>query len=405
MRLSTTWIQQAGVNAITQQQSKLSKTQLQLATGRKYLTPADDPIAAARTLNLQEEIRKHQKYQDNITTATNRLALEETTLAAVTEIVQRVRELAVQANNQATLRSEDKLYLAQEVRQALGELLGLANTKNGDGEYLFAGSYVHTQPYPTELTTPPGYYAYQGSATERLLQIGPTRRIADGDSGARVFEAIETASVQPSEIIDGTPSSVEIQKIPVTTLAAGSEYKLSFGNLVLTAGPLDSDPTLTELVSALQADPNYASAPFTLAEGTGPDIGKLILTWTTPGEITGKATLTKQDNLFSLVDQFAQALEGKLPEAALENSLFALDHTLERLSTVRADIGARLNAIEQQKQVNEQFVLEMQSTLSTVQDLDYADAIGRFNLEQVALQAAQQAFVKVQGMTLFNFLR
>ncbi len=405
MRLSTTWIQQAGVNAITQQQSKLSKTQLQLATGRKYLTPADDPIAAARTLNLQEEIRKHQKYQDNITTATNRLALEETTLAAVTEIVQRVRELAVQANNQATLRSEDKLYLAQEVRQALGELLGLANTKNGDGEYLFAGSYAHTQPYPTELTTPPGYYAYQGSATERLLQIGPTRRIADGDSGARVFEAIETASVQPSEIIDGTPSSVEIQKIPVTALAAGSEYKLSFGNLVLTAGPLDSDPTLTELVSALQADPNYASAPFTLAEGTGPDTGKLILTWTTPGEITGKATLTKQDNLFSLVDQFAQALEGKLPEAALENSLFALDHTLERLSTVRADIGARLNAIEQQKQVNEQFVLEMQSTLSTVQDLDYADAIGRFNLEQVALQAAQQAFVKVQGLTLFNFLR
>lgn len=402
MRLSTALIQQRGVNAITQQQSKLSKTQLQLATGRQHLTPADDPIASARALDLQKEIRRYLQYQDNITTATNRLGLEETTLASITNVVQRVRELAVQAGNQATLRPEDKQYIAKEVHQALGELVGLANTKNGGGEYLFAGSKSHTQPYPTALA---GYYAYQGDANERLLQIGPTRRVTDGDSGAQVFEAIETSSANPAEVIEGTLSTVEVQKIPVGTLTPGSIYELSFGSLVLTAGPLDSDPTLAELTAALQADPNYAGAPFTVAEGTGSDAGKLILTWNTTGEVADEASLSKQDNLFNLVDQFAQALEGKLPEAVLENSLFALDSALERLNTVRADIGARLNAVTQQRQVNERFVLEMQGTLSQVQDLDYADAIGRFNLEQVALQAAQQAFVKVQGLSLFNYLR
>ncbi|GAB6067172.1 flagellar hook-associated protein FlgL [Methylothermus subterraneus] len=407
MRLSTVWMQQAGVHAITRQQTKLSQTQLQLASGKRALTPADDPIASSRALGLQEEIRKYQQYQDNIAAATNRLALEEATLASITEIAQRVRELAVQAGNQATLRPEDRRYLAQEVRQALGELVGLANSKNGGGEYLFAGSRSYTQPYPSELSTPPGYYVYAGDTNQRLLQIGPTRRIADGDPGSRVFEEIVTATATPAEIVQGslTPPVAEVQKIKAPALAAGSVFELTIGNLTLRAGPLDSDPTLAELVSALQADPNYASAPFTLAEGTGADAGKLVLTWTAPGDVAEQATLSKKDNLFSLVDQFARALEGTLPEEVIGNSLFALDNALERLSTVRADLGARLNAATEQRQVNEQFVLEMQSTLSQVQDLDYAEAIGRFNLEQVALQAAQQAFVKVQGLSLFNFLR
>lgn len=407
MRLSTVWMQQTGVNAITQQQAKLSKTQLQLATGKRTLTPADDPIASSRALNLQEEIRKYQQYQDNAALAINRLSLEEASLSSSTEIVQRIRELAVQANNQATLSAEDKSYLAQEVRQALGELLGLGNSTNGQGEYVFAGRKSHTQPYPSELVTPLGYYAYQGDDGTRLIQIGPTRRIPDGDPGSRVFEGIVTARAAPGEIIEGslTPPAVEVQKIQVPALTAGSVIELSLGSFTLSTGPLDSDPTLSELVSALQADPDYASAPFTLAEGSGADAGKLILTWTTPGDVTDTAVLTKQDNLFSLVDQFARSLEGTLPEEVIKNSLFALDNALEHLNTVRADLGARLSAIAQQRQVNEQFILEMQGTLSQVQDLDYADAIGRFNLEQLALQAAQQAFVKVQGLTLFNFLR
>ncbi|MCX8048218.1 MAG: flagellar hook-associated protein FlgL [Methylohalobius sp.] len=407
MRLSTVWMQQAGVNAITQQQAKLTKTQLQLASGKTHLTPADDPIASARALNLKEAMRKYQQYQDNAALAANRLALEEATLSSITEIVQRIRELSVQANNQAVLRAEDKSYIAHEVRQALGELLGLGNSTNGQGEYLFAGTKAHTPPYPLELSTPPGYYAYQGGDGQRLLQIGPTRRIADGDPGSRVFEAIVTAHASPDEVIEGslTPPIAEVQKIKVPALAAGSVVELSFGSLTLSAGPLDSDPSISELVAALESDPNYASAPFTLTEGTGPDAGKLIITWNAPGEVVNKAELAKKDNLFSLVDQFARALEGALPEEVIPNSLLALDNALERLSTVRSDLGARLNAIETQRQVNAQFILDMQSTLSQGQDLDYAEAIGRFNLEQVALQAAQQAFAKVQGLSLFNFLR
>ncbi|HHJ38602.1 MAG: hypothetical protein AXA67_03975 [Methylothermaceae bacteria B42] len=329
MRLSTHLMQKMSINSLLDQQNKLNKTQLQLASGKKVLTPSDDPIAAARSVDLQEELRKQEQFQDNITVATHRLSLEEATLASTTDIVQRVRELAVQANNQAVLRPEDKTVIAKEVRQLLDEMVGLANTKDANGEYLFAGFKSDTQPYPNAPSSAqPPFYEFQGDANQRMLQISATRRLADGDSGQTVFEDIPTEG-------------------------------------------------------------DYADA-------------------------TGN-----KDNLFNIVYHFALALEGNpadndtntangVPETAddfLNSTLANLDHALERITEVRASVGARLNVLDQQRQVNEQFALEIKTTLSQTQDLDYAEAIGRFNSEQIALQAAQQSYIKVQGLSLFNYLR
>ncbi|HEB78234.1 MAG TPA: flagellar hook-associated protein 3 [Methylothermaceae bacterium] len=411
MRLSTSLIQQLGVEAIQKQQNRLSKLQLHLATGNKQLTPADDPIAAVRTLDLQEEIRKQTQYQDNINTISNRLELEEVTLSGMTDILQRMRELSVRANNEASLRAEDKQYIAQELRQGLDQLLGLANSKNANGEYLFSGTLTHTQPYPDQPTPTEGYYPYQGNDSQRLIQIGPSRRLADGNSGTQVFERIETALIEPDEIIEGqaTPPIVEVQKLPVRTLQPGSYYELQFGSVTLTAGPLDKDPTLAELVTSLQGDPDYAAAPFTIAEGLGSDAGKLVVTWNTPGEVNGQVTLHKQDNTFSFIDQLVRALEDpaatESSKTIISDAIYAFDNILERVNSVRASVGARLNTVDQQQQTNEQYLMDLKGTLSEIKDLDYAEAIGRFNLQQVALQAAQQAFIKVQNLSLFNYIR
>lgn len=72
---------------------------------------------------------------------------------------------------------------------------------------------------------------------------------------------------------------------------------------------------------------------------------------------------------------------------------------------MRATVGARLNAVDAQKDVNDGFKLQVQETLSKLQDLDYAEAVSRLNLQLTGLQAAQQSFLKIQGLSLFNFLR
>ena len=411
MRLSTALMQHLGTNAILEQQSRLNKTQLQLASGNRLLTPSDDPVAAARSLDLEEAIRKHEQYQNNINTIDSRLGLEEATLDGMTNVLQRIRELAVRANNDASLRPEDKQYMAQEVRQALGELLGLANTRNANGEYLFAGTKSHTPPYTEDTLITDGYYKYQGDANQRLIQIGPTRRLADGDPAPNVFEQVETARIDasPNDITEGTPTTVEVQKLPVDALTPGAVFELEVDGIKLSVGPMDKDPTLTELATALDSAASSASAPFSVAEGLGEDTGKLVLTWSTPGNVGSVVQLRRYDNTFTAIDQFTKALDGSLDDktakSLITDSLLALDNALEKINNTRASVGARLNAIDQQRQVNEQFVVEMQGTLSEVKDLDYATAIARFNLQQVGLQAAQQAFVKVQNLSLFNYIR
>jgi flagellar hook-associated protein 3 FlgL len=85
---------------------------------------------------------------------------------------------------------------------------------------------------------------------------------------------------------------------------------------------------------------------------------------------------------------------------ALDN----IDQALGNVLNVRADVGVRLNHVENQLDINESFNLQLQETLSGIQDLDYAEAISRFNLQLTTLQAAQQSYVKMQGLSLFNYL-
>ena len=81
-----------------------------------------------------------------------------------------------------------------------------------------------------------------------------------------------------------------------------------------------------------------------------------------------------------------------------------IDQTLDRALDTRAEVGARLNAIESQDNINEEALLRLETTKSGIEDLDYAEAISRFQQQLVALQAAQQSYTQIQGLSLFNYI-
>lgn len=296
MRISTAMASQLGINSILDQQAKLSKTQLQLATGRRILTPSDDPSGQVRLQDINESLETNKQYQDNLETVRSRLEQEEATLISITDLLQRASELAVKGAN-ATQTAETRRGIEAEVRQLLGELLGLANKRNSNGEYLFSGDMVKTLPFSGDEIA--GSFAYNGDTSQRTIQISETRRIADGDHGTTVFG----------------------------TIGSGSAFDVLYD--------------FANNMAANNADP-----------------------------------------------------------AAIDNIHVAMNRVLE----ARAGVGARLNAVDRQFEVNADFILDAQTAKSAIEDLDYAEATGRFNLESVALQAAQQAYVKVQGLSLFNFL-
>jgi flagellar hook-associated protein 3 FlgL len=289
-----------GVNSMLERQSALSRAQLQISTGKRILSPRDDPPAAAHALNLRTAITQVEQYQVNADQATARLELEEASLSGVDDILPRVLELALQGMND-TYTPEARQAIADELRQLNDELMALANTKDSNGEYIFAGYNADAIPFSNPAD---GVFAYSGDMGTRKIQISATRQIQDRENGYDVFMNIETS----------------------------------------TGG---------------------------------------------------------RRNLFETVHGIIAGLEADAPNGVFIDDLHMAQ---EHIETVRAREGARLNSIEDQSNVNEDFILTMKTALSETEDLDMAEAVSRFEQDLLALQAAQQTFNKVQGLTLFNYL-
>ena len=185
MRVSTSGMFTHGVQLMQKLQSALDHTQRQISTGRRILTPSDDPIAASRALEIRESMSRLEQFDRNANIAQNRLSQEESALSSVNNVLQRVRELALQANN-ASQSNESRQMIAVEMREQLDNLMQLANQKDGNGKFLFSGNLDDTEP----VTRMGSSFTYNGDQGQRYIQIGEGRQIADGDSGAAVFFGI-----------------------------------------------------------------------------------------------------------------------------------------------------------------------------------------------------------------------
>ena len=138
MRISSIQAFNNGVNGIGRNYSDVIRTQEQISSGKRILTPADDPVASVRLLQLEQQQALLTQYKDNLTAAKNSLTQEETTLNSTVSVLQRIRELAVQAGGGA-LSAADRKSIAKELSEREGELLNLMNSRNARGEYLFSG--------------------------------------------------------------------------------------------------------------------------------------------------------------------------------------------------------------------------------------------------------------------------
>jgi flagellar hook-associated protein 3 FlgL len=91
--------------------------------------------------------------------------------------------------------------------------------------------------------------------------------------------------------------------------------------------------------------------------------------------------------------------------AKMQRGLGELDSLLQGVTGAQASIGSGLKGIEQQQSVIEDTVLNIKTTLSSVEDLDYTEAITKMNQQMMALEAAQSSFAKISQLSLFNFIK
>ncbi len=188
MRISTSQIYDTGSRNLMSNQASLYKIQNQLSTGKKFLSAQDDPVSAAQVLITSQSLAVNTQYADNQANALSQLSYEESQLQAVVKTLQEARELAVSAGN-GSYTGEERAKIADELESKFETLLGLANSTDANGYYLFSGYKGSTLPFEkgTDPFTGEITVTYQGDSGQRLLQVGSTRQIAVSDSGDDIF--------------------------------------------------------------------------------------------------------------------------------------------------------------------------------------------------------------------------
>ena len=423
MRISSTLFFQTGLNSINAQQSDLLHLFQQTASGKRMVSPADDPLAASQAVNIRQAQSLNQRFADNREQLKSNLGIELNALDSTVTLLQDVKTRLVQAGN-GTLSDADRATLATVFSNAKSTLLGLANSTDGSGQYLFSG---HAGNQPAFLADNNGRVAYNGDQGQRLIQADQTRQIAYSDVGSTIFAQAAQGSRAYVTQAGVANTGTGLIGAPVITHPKGDNVGGSF-QIVFSETPAP-DSTVQYTVHALGETGNL-----TAIDGGGPhDFQSGTNALTIPGglqvafsgnpkagdafqllpAVANEGGVGVDLNIFNALDDIVLALntptQGNIDASvgvalgnALATAMQKIDISYDQVLTVRSSVGARLNEIEAIDANGAARDLSYSGQISRLEDLDYYSATTQLQLRQSALEAAALAFRKIQSANLFS---
>lgn len=394
--ISTLTFRTNALDSMEALQAEISTTQEQLSTGKSMQTAADNPTGMAQVNQFNMELSASQQYVTNGNLANGNLNLENQALTDASNLLQSARDLALQGNN-ASLSATQRQDIATQLDQQLQQLVDIGNRTDGNGNYLFGGYAASTQPF----TQNGGSVSYGGADQVSQVQISENQRISAGDTGSSVFMSLPagngtfttavgsantgTASIGPGSVTN--PS----QWVPDTytiTFTDATDYKVtnSTGTTV-TTGTYDATTGGTIAFNGIQATLSGSPASgdtFTIAPA-----GKSSAFATLSGLITTLKSTTL--NSGQRATQISQSIE-------------QIDAALNNFGNVQASVGGRLNAVTASQATAQSRQTGLQTSISSIQDTDYAKATTQLSSEEVALQAAEESYASLSKLSLFNYV-
>jgi flagellar hook-associated protein 3 FlgL len=331
-------------------ESNLSQTQSQITSNQSFTTASQNPTAAGSVNNYNQALAQSQQYVTNSNSAQTRLSTEDSTLSQVQTQLQSLRDLALEPFTQTA-----------------------------------------------------GGAAYNGDQGQRQVQIAAGQTVADGDSGDAVFNQIPTGNgtFTAAPLASNTGTGV----LGAATLSAaagtydGGTYSINFtapgtyevrdsANALVTSGTYtDGDSISFRGVQVALSGQPAAGDSFSVAPSTNQSV------FATVQNIVG--ALQTGGSSSQATAQLNNAMAGGINN---------IDQALSSLSNVRASVGARLNSITTQQSVAGTQQIQLQSSISSLQSLDYASAITTLDQQNTTLSAALQAYTITQGLSLFKYL-
>jgi len=400
MRVTQTIAQTQFLTTINALESSINDTQNQISSSKSFTTAAQNPTAAGSVNNYTQALAQSQQFGTNANSAQTNLNTEGNALSQVQNALQSLRDLALEANN-GVLTSSDRASIATQAVQIQNTLLSLANTTNGNGEYIFGGYAAQSQPFSLSATGA----TYNGDQGQRQVQIAAGQTVADGDNGDTVFNNIKTGN--GTFQVTAAASNLGSGLIGATTVTSPAAYVAGNYNITFT------DPTHYTVTDS-------AVPPNTVSTGTYTDGGtitfngqQITLTGAPAAGDSFTASTSTNQSIFATVQNLVNTLQsqGSTSSGAtsavnnqINNAISNIDQALTNTSNVQASVGGRLNSITTQLSVAGSQQVQLQTSISQLQSLDFASAITTLDQQQTTLSAALQAFQLTQGLTLFKFL-
>jgi len=303
MTISTSYLFDRALGQMTDLQTRISKAQDQLATGKLVVSPSDDPEKISAMQRLKSALNRQDSYANTLQAAGVRLNAQENAVRNSSTILVRIKELALQASSD-TMNTEDRTNIASEIEGLQKDLLSLANTTDVNGNFVFGGSRVSTAPFSVVA----GIASYQGDQADVQAEAGDQRKVQISRPGSSVFAG---------------------------TVRADSGERVGF---------------------------------------------------------------------FQVLEDLKTSISGA-DRTNMQRGLDELDKLQSGFSQAVVQIGTELNVVENQTKIIDDTRIQLQTTLSQVQDTDYTEAITRLQKEMLGLQAAQSSFAKTSDLNLFNYIR
>lgn len=379
MRISTVAAFSSAAYALNGRQSELAKLSAQISSGKRILTPSDDPEGFARSVELESAVARNNQLQNNQAAAANTLSQAESLLGTINEVYSDIRSVLVQAGN-PSLSNSDRKVLAAELAARREALYGLSTSPDHDGQPFFG---------------------------ERLIQVGTSRELDVTLNHSQLFAQVRNGNgVFAAAATAGSSGNAAISAGSVADAAAldGNNYNLVFHN---SAGTVTFDVVNATTSTVVSSGHAFSSGAAISVAGMSVKVTGVP----TDGDTFSLTPSTKRD-IFTALDEWVQALNAPVSDdasrarlsASIAAGLAQVDQAAQTTQLARANAGAALQEIDTLQAIAGTQDEQLQTQLSERRDLDYAKAATELSQRQLVLEAAQKAYSKTLGRSLFDYM-
>ena len=379
MRISTESMFNSAATSVMGRQVDLARLTAQISSGRRILTPADDPVGAARVIELENAKTRSDQLRVNQANVTNTLSQAESLLGNISDAYADMQAVLTQAGN-PTLSDGDRKSLATELAARRDALFAMSNSRDADGQLLFGS---------------------------RVIQVGTSRDMDVSLNSSLLFGRVRDGNgVFAAAAAPTNTGAAAISAGTVTDAAAldGNSYDLIVRN---AAGVRTYD-----VVNAANGVVISAGNPFTSSAEITVAGMRVKITGAPADGDTFHLKPAANRTAFEAIDAAVQALRQPVADDASRAKLAAgvsaglaqVQQAAETAQLMRADTGAALKEIETLQAVAVMQDEQLQIQLAGLRDLDYAQAVTELAQRQLVLDASQKAYARILGRSLFDYL-